>query len=133
MSFPSTVATPLAPELPTRPGAKVRGPRRVRARTALLAHGEPLVWLTAGALATALFMIAGILLLIVSAGTSTFWPQPIYEIRLADGRRYWGELTAAEPLRIAPITTSRAGRRESRQLDVAANANPHQRHLCVAE
>jgi phosphate ABC transporter permease subunit PstA len=60
-----------------------------------------LVWLTAGALATALFMIAGILLLIVAAGTSTFWPQPVYEIRLADGRRYWGELTAAEPLRLS--------------------------------
>ena len=41
----------------TRPSLR----RRERARTSLLAHGEPLVWLTGGALALCLAMIFGLL------------------------------------------------------------------------
>ncbi|MEJ2720913.1 MAG: hypothetical protein P8181_07200, partial [bacterium] len=49
--------------------------RRVkRGKTSLLAHGEPMVWLTGGALAVCLVMIVGLLGLIVVQGASTFWP-----------------------------------------------------------
>lgn len=94
MSFPSAVSTPLAPEPP--PPRRVPRERRNRARTSLLAHGEPMIWLTGGALAIALFMIAGVVLLIFLSGISTFWPTPVYEIRTIDGRRLLGELTEAE-------------------------------------
>jgi phosphate transport system permease protein len=99
MNFGSAVSTPLAPE-PLPPPRRLARTRRPRARTSLLAHGEPLVWLTAGALASALLMIVGILLLVLVAGAGTFWPRSVYEIRLADGRRYLGELTAAETFRL---------------------------------
>lgn len=83
---PGGVAT-LAP----RPRGAPRS-RRARARSSLLAHGEPMVWLTGGGLALALSMIVGLLLLIVIQGLSTFWPGPLVEIRAADGHTYLGEV-----------------------------------------
>jgi len=51
----------------------------------LSAHGAPLVWLTGGALATALVMIVGLLLLILYHGLQTFWPLPLRQFQaLAD-------------------------------------------------
>lgn len=102
MSFPSAVSTPLAPEpiQPPRRAVHPR-PRRGRARTSLLAHGEPLVWLIGGALAVALFMIVGMIALIAFAGGTTFWPQFVYEIQTRDGRRFLGELTQAETYRLS--------------------------------
>jgi phosphate transport system permease protein len=70
--------------------------RRARARTSLLAHGEPLVWLNGGALALALAMIVGMLSLIFAQGVSTFWPQPLYAIHTLDGEVRLGELSRAE-------------------------------------
>jgi phosphate transport system permease protein len=102
MSFPSTSATPLAPEPPRRERLSVPRPRRGRAQTSLLAHGEPLVWLTGGSLAVALAMIAGMLLLIVVAGIATFWPRPVYELTMSDGRQFLGELVEAESVQLTP-------------------------------
>ena len=62
----------------------------------MLARGESMMWVTGGALAVCLVMIAGLLALIVLQGVSTFWPKPIIEVKLADGRAYMGEVTRTE-------------------------------------
>jgi phosphate transport system permease protein len=81
--------------------------RRVRsASSALAAHGEPWLWLTAGALAVAIAMIVGLLALIVVQGASTFWPVPLELIELTDGRRVLGEVTTREPEVVATAKTS---------------------------
>jgi phosphate transport system permease protein len=72
-------------------------PRRRRsAHSSLTAHGEPWVWLTGGALALAIAMIAGLLAFIVVRGAATFWPAPLELVELADGRRALGEVSARE-------------------------------------
>jgi len=65
-------------------------------RTALFAHGEPLIWLTGGSLAVALLMIAGLLALVAAQGFGTFWPEPVVEITTTDGRTLAGEVTREE-------------------------------------
>ncbi len=79
---------------------KIRGrsvaraaPRRVSRRsTSLPAQGEPMMWLTAGALLLALSMIAGLLALVVGRGAGTFWPGPIAEVETKDGTKLLGEV-----------------------------------------
>jgi phosphate transport system permease protein len=79
------------------PGTKPSHTRRVKSRTSLLAHGLPMVWLTGGALVICLFMIAGLLLLVVWQGMATFWPVPVVEVALLDGKtRYLGEVVRTE-------------------------------------
>jgi len=46
-------------------------PRRVRARASVFAQGEPMLWLTGGALAVALCMIVGLLILVFAQGFAT--------------------------------------------------------------
>lgn len=70
--------------------------RRARSTTSLLAHGEPMVWLTGGALAVALLMILGLLLLVLAQGSTTFWPVPVEQFELHDGRVLMGEATRSE-------------------------------------
>ncbi len=79
-------------------------PRRARTRAgaSLLAHGEPAVWLTAGALAAALLMILALLLLVLVQGATTFWPAPVERLTLADGRVVMGEPTRTEWYRPDP-------------------------------
>ena len=89
MSAPSTMTAVPVIAPPTQP-------RRLRWGTSLLAHGEPSVWLTGGALAVALFMIVGLLGLIVVQGAATFWPGPLVEIDTKDGKKYLGEVTRSE-------------------------------------
>lgn len=72
------------------PRVRRRGGRRT---TSLLANGEPLVWLTGGALAIALMMIVGLLLLVVWHGAGTFWPLRVVEIETVDGQRFAGEVS----------------------------------------
>lgn len=83
--------------------------RRPQARTSILAHGEPLVWLTGGALACSLIMIAGLLLLVFVQGAATFWPRPLVEVRLADGGAALGEVARSEAFE--PAETSGTQRR----------------------
>ena len=72
-------------------------PRRLRsAYSSLAAHGESWVWLTGGALALAIAMITGLLLFIVVRGASTFWPMPLEQVELVDGRQVLGEITGRE-------------------------------------
>jgi phosphate transport system permease protein len=59
----------------------------------LLAHGEPMVWLTGGGLALAVVMIIGLLALVVYQGIFTFLPVPVVRTELHDGRVHMGEVT----------------------------------------
>ncbi len=65
-------------------------------RTALFAHGEPMIWITGGALAIALIMIVGLLTLVVVQGADTFWPESVVQFTTADGRVLAGEVTRSE-------------------------------------
>ncbi len=62
----------------------------------LLAHGEPMVWLTGGGLALAVVMIIGLLGLVIYQGIFTFLPVPVVRTELHDGRVHMGEVTRRE-------------------------------------
>jgi phosphate transport system permease protein len=89
----TTVPPPPAPPAPHPPA------RRAKSRSALLAHGLPLVWLNGGALAVCLAMILGLLLLIFYQGFVSFWPGPLVEVRTVDGKVYLGEVSRTETYR----------------------------------
>lgn len=59
----------------------------------LYAEGEPMVWLTGGALAIALLMILGMLGFVFYMGAATFWPRAIVEVYTHGGQRHLGEIT----------------------------------------
>jgi phosphate transport system permease protein len=95
--------------------------RRLRSgHTALAAHGEPWVWLTAGCLALALAMIVGLLALITARGAATFWPVPLELVETADGRQFLAEVVEREPAQ--PVTAEAAGRPGRQLLRTAAFA-----------
>lgn len=97
-------------ELAQQPPPTVRPTRRRRAAkraTSLFANGEPMVWLTGGALAVATVMIAVLLGLVLVEGLPTFWPAPVVEVELADGRKLAGEVAAEE--RFVPEAALLAG------------------------
>jgi phosphate transport system permease protein len=70
--------------------------RKKKLSTPLSAYGEPMVWLTGGSLAVCVAMVAGLLLLVLWAGMTTFWPAGIRQVELADGRIVMGEVTRHE-------------------------------------
>ena len=70
-----------------------------RAGSTVLANGEPMIWLTGGALAVALAMILGLLALVLVRGLSTFWPQPLVQLTTVDGKPLLGEITQIETYR----------------------------------
>lgn len=76
--------------------------RRVRSKSSLFAAGEPLIWLTGGALATCAFMVAGLLLLVLIKGLGTFWPSPLVRVELVDGQTFTGEITRDEYFKPSP-------------------------------
>ena len=69
------------------------------AGSTVLANGEPMIWLTGGALAVALAMILGLLALVLVRGLSTFWPQPLVQLTTVDGKPLLGEITQIETYR----------------------------------
>ena len=73
-------------EVAYRKGAvpQPKAPRRGRT-TSLYAHGEPMVWLTGGALALSLFMIAGLVVLVVVQGARTFTTASVWLFWLTAG------------------------------------------------
>ncbi len=97
-------------------------PKQVRRRrsgggASLMAHGEPMVWLTGGALAVALFMILGLLLLVFVQGFTTFWPDPIVKITAGDDVRL-GEVTrtddyALDPAKLKALTAEQRAKVEA--------------------
>ena len=81
-----------APSAPVRAKPAPTG----RGHVPLTAFGEPLVWLTGGALALCLLMIVGLLVLVFWQGFTTFWPAPVVRTVLRDGRVLMGEVTRDE-------------------------------------
>ena len=76
-----------------RRGTRRRSERRA---TSLLSHGEPMVWLTGGALAIASLMILGLLALVLWHGLPTFWPGPLVQVETHAGRTLAGEVSVTE-------------------------------------
>ncbi len=58
--------------------------------------GEPFIWLTAGALATALIMVGGLLAIIVVNAAGFFWPSEVVRLTLKDGTILTGPVTERE-------------------------------------
>lgn len=81
---------------------KQRPRRRRLSRVTLTAYGEPLLWLTGGALAACVLMIVGLLGLVLYQGLVTFWPQPIVRVVTHDGQVYMGEIARTERFRPGP-------------------------------
>ena len=79
-------------EKPVEPATSKRR-RTGRRPTSPAAHGEPMLWLTGGALAVALVMIAGLVALVIVNGTTTFWPSRVMQVRTLEGQTYLGEVT----------------------------------------
>ncbi len=108
------------------------GPKwKTRRGMSMYAEGEPMVWLTGGALATALLMIAGMLLYVAFMGAANFWPLPIVEVAVETGEQYLGEVTRAQPYQPPPARLSALS--ESMQVavrrELAANYGYAQRRL----
>jgi len=73
----------------------------------LYAEGEPMVWLTGGALGVALLMIVFMVLYVGFMGAANFWPQPIVELATARGETFLGEVTRRQHYR--PTVAQLAG------------------------
>ena len=86
---------PIAAAGPSAPAAArpTRRKREWRGGNSVLAFGEPLVWLTGGGLLVCVLMIAGLLLLVVYQGASTFWPLAVVRVRTTDDRWQMGEVS----------------------------------------
>ncbi len=74
-----------------RDGAQRMPLARPLRRTNLAARGEPMVWLTGGCIATAVIMIVGLLGFITLRGFTTFWPERLERVELANGTIVLGE------------------------------------------
>jgi ABC-type phosphate transport system permease subunit/ABC-type phosphate transport system auxiliary subunit len=85
------------------PGVKAE-PHKRRSRSSagskagisMLAQGEPMIWLTGGALAICLLMILGLLATVIWLGMGTFTPQPVVQMLHKDGYLIAGEITNEE-------------------------------------
>ena len=58
--------------------------------------GEPFIWLTGGALALALIMVAGLIGIILANALGFFWPVAIVRLTLRDGKTLAGSLVERE-------------------------------------
>ena len=129
---------PVPPSLPppVPPDRSGQDPHRYRQRkgkkaSTLHSYGEPMVWLTGGALGVALFMILGLLLLVVWQGVVTFWPEPVVKITTANGDTAMGQVIRSESFRPDPtflraLTTKDRARAETA---VAAHEGELERRL----
>jgi phosphate transport system permease protein len=60
--------------------------------------GDPFVWLTGGALALSLIMVAGLVLLVMWNGLGFFWPADLVRLTLKDGKVVLGQITDREAI-----------------------------------
>ena len=60
--------------------------------------GDPFIWLTGGALALSLIMVAGLVILVLANGLGFFWPSPIVRLTLTDGTELMGQVTQREKI-----------------------------------
>ncbi|QDU69916.1 phosphate ABC transporter permease PstA [Engelhardtia mirabilis] len=89
-----SVGTPVDPGLSSgaaKRGSKAPGARRGRAHS-VVADGQPMIWLSGGALAIGLIMIIGLLGLVLFQGLSTFWPRSVVELTTARGETFMGQV-----------------------------------------
>lgn len=101
--------------------------RRRKPRPSLFALGEPMVWLTGGALAICLTMIFGLLLVVVWNGIGTFYPRPLVQIRTIGGETILGKVVRSE--RWTPTEAFLAGLPKSAREDLQANEGRSRRRL----
>lgn len=80
----------------TRAAGTLRPARRRGLFVPPWAHGEPLIWITGGALLLAMAMIVGLVVLVMVKGLATFWPRPIVELTVHEGTVYLGEVVDEE-------------------------------------
>jgi ABC-type phosphate transport system permease subunit len=102
---------------PTRKERRRAG--KAKPGISMLAQGEPMVWLSGGALAMCLVMILGLLGLCLFYGMGTFWPTPIYRIELVDGTVHEGQVTRYEEFSLG---RQMANRLEGEVKEAALNA-----------
>lgn len=89
-------ATAIAPPAPeAAPEKKLSGFRRQgrRVGSAIIARGEPMLWLTGGGLVVCLLMVIGLLGLVLWQGITTFWPVPVIQVRTVSEQTLMGEIT----------------------------------------
>jgi phosphate transport system permease protein len=60
--------------------------------------GEPFIWLTGGALALSLLLVAGLVGLILYSGLGFFWPAGVLRVTLQDGKVLTGQMADREPI-----------------------------------
>jgi phosphate transport system permease protein len=120
-----------APRAAAQPAAVPTAPKRRkrewRGGNSVLAFGEPLVWLTGGGLLTCVLMIAGLLLLVLYQGVSTFWPPAVVQVRTTDDRLQMGEVSREDTFELSygglsslsPATQQAARRLLSQQFHAA--------------
>jgi phosphate transport system permease protein len=60
--------------------------------------GEPFIWLTGGALALSLLLVAGLIGLILYNGLGFFWPKGVLRVTLRDGKVMTGQVAEREPI-----------------------------------
>jgi phosphate transport system permease protein len=58
--------------------------------------GEPFIWLTGGALALALLLVAGLIALILVNGLGFFWPKDVVRLTFSDGKEMTGQIVERE-------------------------------------
>ena len=70
--------------------------------------GDPFIWLTGGALAFSLIMVAGLVILILWSGLGFFWPTNVTRLLLANNTIVLGQIVEREviPQPGAPVGTS---------------------------
>ena len=93
MSSAAQIIGPTPQEPRSRPSPVRRRGRRIGGGASLVAQGDPMVWLTGGALVIAVTMIVALLGYLFFQGTRTFWPSALTEVTLLDGRVFMGEFT----------------------------------------
>lgn len=89
------------PRPPKKNGWRRRSAGTQRPGASVIGRGEPMLWLTAGALAVAIFMIIGLITLVVIMGGKTFWPARLVEWKTSDGRTLLGEISGDEVYEIS--------------------------------
>ena len=69
--------------------------------------GDPWIWLTGGALAACILLVAGLVILILVNGLGFFWPEEIVRLRRADGTAVLGSISQREEIPNAPKSADR--------------------------
>ncbi len=60
--------------------------------------GDPFIWLTGGALAFSLVMVAGLVFMVMVNGLGFFWPSRIARLNLTDGKQLMGQIVEREKI-----------------------------------